>query len=83
MPSFRDVSLASIMLEDNEHDDPDSSLGSLFDIDQSIVRYLTDVKELERLVSIVESCSSFTASDVESWIHPLMLATSSLLMEQQ
>jgi hypothetical protein len=78
VPSFRDVSPASIMLDDEHHDDPDSSLGSLFDIDQSIVRYLTDVKKLESLVSMVESCSSFTASDVESWVHPLMLATSKL-----
>ena len=56
----------------------ETSLGTLLGIDRSILQYITDIQELERLVLVVESCSSLSSDDVDSWVHSLMLATSKL-----
>lgn len=62
-----------------QHDEPSTPLlGSMLGVDRSLLQYLTDVQELERLVSVVESCLRLSSDDVASWIHPLMLATSNL-----
>ena len=56
----------------------DTSMRVLFDMDRSLVQYISDPNELENLVSKIEKCFRLTSVDVESWVHPLMLATSNL-----
>lgn len=59
-----------------EHEE--SSLGLLLGVDRSLLQYLSDAHELEKMVSVIESCSRLSSDEVESWVHPLMLATSRL-----
>lgn len=69
---------AALSPDDDEAHVQQSELGMLLGVDRSLIQYMTDVQELEKLVSIVESCSSLTCDDLASYIHPIMLATSKL-----